>query len=163
MKYVVRSLTSGPWKNIDVVDAMGNKIGERILVAANEHGRWCVDNRSVEVQPRMCVSFRDVTDAEYFLSQGRAGLIAVEIGMLVWFESEVDAQFYVMRGLGELLSVREVEALQAEINAELYAADETEVEEKMQDTSGIENKGQKAPAETKGKPATSKPAGKGKK
>lgn len=170
MKYVVRSLTSGPWKNIDVVDAMGVKIGERILVCANEEGRWCIDNRSVEVQPRMCVSFRDVTDAEYFLSQGRASLIAVEVGMLVWFENEYDAQFYVMRGLGELLSPREVEMLQAQIDADIRAQEEAETaeieieeEKKMQDTSGLENKAATKPAETKAAKPAAKPASKGKK
>lgn len=165
MKYVVRSLTSGPWKSIDVVDAIGNKIGEKVLVVAGESGRWCVDNRAVEVQPRMCVSFRDYNDAEFFLAQGRAAMVAVEVGMLVWFESEADAQFFVMRGLGEMLSPREVDALQAEIDAEIQAAqaeaEAAEDEEKMQNPD-LENKGQPAPAQTKGKPAP-KPAAKGKK
>lgn len=113
--YVVRALVSGPWRSVDLIDGMGTKIGDKSLVQSFEMGKWSVDNRAVDVEPGLCVSFRDEVDAGFFLNNRRAGYVVVEPDTIVPFESESDALFFVNRGLGEMLSQREVDEILEEM------------------------------------------------
>lgn len=176
--FYVRARASGPWRAVDVVDGQGNKVGERILIMVlEEEGNWCVDNRSVAVEPGLVLSFRDESDAMWFVNQRRAQLFAVEPGTIVVFESEADADFFVRKALGELLSRNEVEQLFAEAKRQQDMHDQrlgnpadwtfhADEENEMIPTKGMENKGSQKPAETKKapaqKPAPSKGAAKGK-
>lgn len=156
MLYIVRSLSAGPWRTIDRVDHQGNKFGEKMLVVSHEDGTWCVDNRSVAVWPGLCVSFADEFGANYFLEAGRAGLIAVEVGVHVAFELEDDANFYVRRGLCELLSQREAEdMMEAERQRRLAMEQGDEAPMYSPD---LENKGGAAAPETKKAAAPKPPA-----
>ena len=111
--FIVRSLTSGPWRTVDITDINGNKFADKFLIMAREHGNWNIDNRAVVVEPGLCVSFKDENDAIFFLAQNRAMTVAVEPNMYVAFELEADAKFFVQKALGEMLSTREAEDLLA--------------------------------------------------
>ena len=161
--FFVRALSAGPWRSIDISDQQGNKLGERNLVMALETGCWCVDNRSVAVEPGLCVSFADLNDAGWFLQQSRAQFIGVEIGSVVAFELETDAAFFVHRQLGEPISQREAEDYFARLNGGHDA--EGEEEDTAMFEPKIDNKGMKPSPETKKaapKPAASKGARKAK-
>lgn len=161
MLNIVRAATSGPWRSVDLLDGMGNKIGEKVLVVAHENGRWCVDNNSVDVWPGLCVSFRDPSDAMWFVDQNRAGFLAVEPEFHVAFADTSDAQFFVSKGLGDMLSQREAEDLMARMEEANAAAQDVETNDNeggsdMSDGkgTGVENKMQKAPEPKKApKPA----------
>lgn len=130
----VRATTSGVWRTVDVVDGMGYKMGEKLLVMANEEGRWSIDGRGVDVQPMMVVSFRNPDDAHYFINLRRAQYVAVEPNFAVAFESEADAMFFVNNGLADRMSNREVEQMFAEHRARMEGGapeliDEADLEE----------------------------------
>lgn len=105
----VRACTSGPWRTIDLVDVHGQKYGEKYLVMAAEKGRWSINNAGIDVQPGLCVSFRDADDANWFLQQRRAQYVSVEPGSVVAFFDEGDANFYCSKGLAEMMREREVQ------------------------------------------------------
>lgn len=107
--FFVRARTSGPWRTVDQYDFRGEKFGERYLIMAREQCRWSVDNRGVDVQPGVCVSFRDAVDADWFLQQRRAEIVIVQPDAVVCFEGEADAGFFVKSGQAERMSQREVE------------------------------------------------------
>lgn len=166
----VRALTSGPWRAVDVVDSQGNKVGERPLAMATEHGRWCVDNQPIDVIPGLCVTFSDVNDALWFIGQGRAQWFGVEPGNVITFALERDAEFFVRKKLGEIMSQREAEEYFADMQAEFERRNQDypvqqatfgEEEDDMLKTK-IENKAVTKPAETK-KPAPKPAAKNGKK
>lgn len=157
--HVVRALVSGPWRSVDLIDGMGVKIGDKALIRALEHGRWSIDNRAVDVEPGLCVSFRDDIDASFFLNNRRAEYIVVEPDALVPFESEADALFFVNRGLGELLSKREVDDILDHVRKQQEAANaETADGEQGADDGGTDDDNDGDVDETS--TSSSKPAGK---
>lgn len=162
MFFYVKATASGPWRSVDVLDQHGHKQRERVLIMAlEEEGKWCVDNRSVDVVPGLCITFSDVNDALWFVNQRRAQWVAVEPGIVLAFEFEGDAQFFVMKNLGKRISEEEARRHFAEIQAQFEQQQQQELETGEEGTddmlkTNIENKAAK-PA-----PSTKKAAPKGK-
>lgn len=114
--FFVRARATGTWRTIDLLDARGDKFGEKYIVMSAEAGRWCVNNVGVDVRPGLCVAFRDPHEADWFLQHRRGQVVSVEPESVVCFHDEADAHFFTTRGLGELMSSREVEAFFAAMN-----------------------------------------------
>lgn len=152
--FIVRSLTSGPWRTVDIVDVNGNKFADKYLIMAREHGNWNIDNRAVVVEPGLCVSFKDENDAIFFLAQNRAMTVAVEPNMYVAFELEADAKFFVEKALGEMLSKREADELLTRGTLDDETTNEMKDDEAMMKTK-LDNKAFVPPVK---KTASPKPA-----
>lgn len=100
----------------------------RSIVRALVEERWSIDNKSVEVEPGLVVSFALDEDAKYFQfadrkTPPRAEPVFVKMGDIVAFHFQEDAQFQIDAKRASHMSLEQVQAEYAAANQGLPPAD----------------------------------------